>query len=111
MFIIDSAIANSDWDTVVKQVNDVLVNRGGEILKSEKWDERKLTYRLKGHQRGTYLLTYFKAPGDSITSIKRDLQLSENVLRTLIVKVEKIKEPTPEETEQPEKEQAPVVSE
>lgn len=110
MFIIENTIANSDWDTAVKQVHTVLENRGAEILKSEKWDERKFTYKLKGYYRGTYLLIYFKAPGDAITFIKRDLQLTDNVLRTLIVKVDKIKEPISKETEKPEEEPAPVVS-
>lgn len=98
LFIIDNAIANSDWDTAVKQVHKILENRGAEILKSEKWGERKLAYKMKGHKRGTYMLVYFNAPSDSITPIKRDLQLSDNVIRTLIVKIEKIKEPTSTET-------------
>ncbi len=108
MFIIDDTVASSDWEASVKQVHDILKNRGIEILKSEKWEERKFAYKLKGHKRGTYLLTYFKAPEDSISLIKRDLQLSENVLRSLIVRVNKIKETKPKETEKPKEE--PVVN-
>lgn len=104
MFIIDNTIANADWDAAVKQVSDILENKGAEIVKSEKWEERKLAYKLKGHKRGTYLLIYFKAPPDSIIPIKRDLQLSDNVLRSLIVKIDKIKEPVSRETEPLEKE-------
>ena len=100
MFVIDSTVANSDWDEAAKQVHDILENRGAEILKSEKWDERKLAYKLKGHKRGTYLLIYFNAPSDSITEMKRDLQLSDSVLRTLIVKTDKIKETVPKESEE-----------
>ena len=123
MFIIDNTIANADWDAAAKQVSDILENRGAEVVNNEKWEERRLAYKLKGHKRGTYLLIYFKAPPDSITPIKRDLQLSDNVLRSLIVKIDKIKEPVAEaespekepvtkEAESPEKEPvAPVASE
>ena len=102
MFIISDTVAGSDWEAAVKHVEDLLKNRGAEILKSEKWEDRKFAYKLKGHKRGAYLLIYFNAPTDSITPIKRDFELSENVLRTLIVKVDKIKESPPEEkTENP----------
>ena len=97
MFIISDTVAGSDWEATVKHVEDLLKNRGAEILKSEKWEERKFAYKLKGHKRGTYFLVYFNAPTDSITLIKRDFELSDNVLRTLIVKIDKMKESKPEE--------------
>jgi ribosomal protein S6 len=97
MFIISDTVAGSDWEAAVKHVEDLLKNRGAEIIKSEKWEERKFAYKLKGYKRGTYLLVYFNAPTDSISLIKRDFELSDNVLRTLIVKVDKIRESAPEE--------------
>ena len=97
MFIISDTVAGSDWETAVKHVEDLLRKRGAEILKSEKWEERKFAYKLKGRKRGTYLLVYFNAPTDSISLIKRDFELSDNVLRTLIVRVDEIKESKPEE--------------
>ncbi|MDR4504586.1 MAG: 30S ribosomal protein S6 [Candidatus Scalindua sp.] len=116
MFIVNSAVANTDWDTAVGEVQGILKNRGAEILQCEKWEERKFAYIVKGQRRGVYLLIYFNAPPDSITSIKNDLKLSENVLRALIVKVDKIKEPPPgeaeidAEVEAPEEEPVPVES-
>jgi ribosomal protein S6 len=102
MFIISDTVAGSDWEATVKHVEDLLKNRGAEVLKSEKWEERKFAYKLKGHKRGVYLLVYFNAPTDSITLIKRDFELSDNVLRTLIVKIDKMKESkSEEETEKP----------
>ncbi len=97
MFIISDTVAGADWEAAVKHVEDLLKNRDAEILKSEKWEDRKFAYKLKGHKRGAYLLVYFNAPTDSISPMKRDFELSENVLGTLIVKVDKIRETKPEE--------------
>ena len=97
MFIISDTVAGADWEAAVKHVEDLLKNRGAEILKSEKWEDRKFAYKLKGHKRGAYLLVYFNAPEDSISPMKRDFELSDNVLRTLIVKVDKVGESKPEE--------------
>lgn len=107
MFIINSAVANTDWDTAVGEVQGILKNRGAEIQQCEKWEERKFAYIVKGQRRGVYLLIYFNAPPDSITLIKNDLKLSENVLRALIVKVDKIKEPPQEEAETDAEGEAP----
>ncbi len=97
MFIIGDTVASSDWEAAVEHVEGLLKNRGAEILKSEKWEDRKFAYKLKGHKRGAYLLVYFNAPTDSISLVKRDFELSDNVLRTLIVRVDKIGESKPEE--------------
>ncbi len=97
MFIISETVASSDWEAAVDHVEGLLKNRGAEIIKSEKWEDRKFAYKLKGHKRGAYLLVYFNAPTDSISPMKRDFELSDNVLRTLIVKVDKVGESKPEE--------------
>ncbi len=97
MFIISDTVAGADWEAAVKHVEDLLKNRDAEILKSEKWEDRKFAYKLKGHKRGAYLLVYFNAPTDSISPMKRDFELSDNVLRTLIVRVDKVGESKPEE--------------
>lgn len=111
MFIISDTIAGADWEGAVNHIQDLLKNRGAEILNSQKWDERKFAYKLKGHRRGTYLLTYFNAPEDSIIHMKRDLQLSDNVLRSLIVKTDKIRESKSEDTEKPEEKPVSTKSE
>ena len=97
MFIISDTVAGADWEAAVKHVEDLLKNRDAEILKSEKWEDRKFAYKLKGHKRGAYLLVYFNAPTDSISPLKRDFELSDNVLRTLIVRVDKVGDSKPEE--------------
>ncbi len=97
MFIISDTVAGTDWEAAVKHVEDLLKNRGAEVLKSEKWEDRKFAYKLKGHKRGAYLLVYFNAPTDSISPMKRDFELSDNVLRTLIVRVDKVGESKHEE--------------
>lgn len=92
LFLVDNAHASVEWDTVVKNVHDVLQKNGAEILKSEKWGEKKLAYKIKGHKRGTYLLIHFNAKSAAITAIKRDFQLSDYIIRCLIIKDDKIEE-------------------
>ena len=92
LFLIDNAHATMEWDNVVKHIHDSLQKNGAEILKTEKWGEKKLAYKIKGHKRGTYLLIHFNAKNTAIATIKRDFQLSDYIVRSLIVKDDKIEE-------------------
>ena len=92
LFLIDNAHANTEWDNVVKRIQDILQKNGAEILKTEKWGEKKLAYKIKGHKRGTYLLIHFNANNSAITTLRRDFQLSDYIVRFLIIKDDKIED-------------------
>jgi small subunit ribosomal protein S6 len=85
MFLFDPSFA-ADMSKVEQEVERVMQRAGAEIIMSNKWDERKLAYEIKGRKRGCYVLTFFRAESDKIGSIERDVQLSESILRVLILK-------------------------
>lgn len=93
MFLVDTRHANRDWDRVVDQVKEMVTKHGGEIVRCEKWGERKLAYPIAGNKRGVYLLVYFQADGETPNEVYREVELSETFLRALILAVDK----TPEE--------------
>ena len=87
MFLLDSSKVALSWDDAVKQVHDILGKHQAEIVASRQWDERRLSYAVDGHKKGTYLLTYFKADGSALKEIVSDCHLSELILRELVLKV------------------------
>jgi small subunit ribosomal protein S6 len=54
----------------------------------KKWDERRLAYEVRGQKRGLYILAYFKAPGAQLSHIERDCNLSEKILRAMILRAD-----------------------
>ncbi len=88
MFLVDSAEAAADWDAVITGIKNILEKTEADIISIRKWDERKLAYDIKGKSRGTYILCYFKSDGEKIQDIERNVQLSEKILRVLILSVE-----------------------
>lgn len=92
MFLIDSAEAARDWDGIIDFVTKMLNKIGAQIVSLRKWDERPLAYPIKRVSRGTYILAYFKADGQKISELERDMLLSERIMRALILKVEHITE-------------------
>lgn len=88
MFLIDSAQAATDWEGTNQLIRTILEKAEAEIISIRKWDERKLAYDIAGKSRGTYILCYFTAPTSKITRIERDVQLSEKIMRVLILRAD-----------------------
>jgi len=84
MFLVDSAQAQN-WDTIITTIKTILERAEAEIVSMKKWDDRKLAYRIGGKTRGTYILCYFRADGERIRDIERDVRLSERIMRVLIL--------------------------
>ena len=93
MFLLGQAVA-ADLGGAVAHINEVLARGHAEVVALKKWDERRLAYEIKGQKRGTYILAYFKAEAKNLAHIERDCNLSEKIMRTLIVRADQY---TPEE--------------
>ncbi len=88
MFLLDTNKVAGNVPVAAQQLHAVFERNHAELLASRPWDERRLAYPVKGHKKGLYYLTYFKAEGKEVVNIERDLTLNETVLRHLILKVD-----------------------
>ncbi|MBS0210524.1 MAG: 30S ribosomal protein S6 [Planctomycetes bacterium] len=88
MFILDSNRYARNTGGVAQQINDMISKIGGEILVSRLWEERRLAYPINGQRKGTYWIAYFKAPSEKIATLNREIHLDENILRSLVLKID-----------------------
>ncbi len=88
MFIVNATKAKEDYEPAEQACLDCITRHGGEIVKSIKWDTRRLAYPIQGVKRGTYILVHFNSEGDAIRRMERQARLSETVLRLLITRDE-----------------------
>lgn len=88
LILVDPTLAAKEWDRVMGEVQRIAAKANAKIVSSNKWGERKLAFPIRGHKRGTYLLAYFDTDGEGITKIRRDCDLSEVVIRALLVRHE-----------------------
>lgn len=88
MFILDSNRYARDAGGVANQVSALITKCAGEVLVSRLWEERRLAYPIKGQRKGTYWLTYFKLDSQQVTTLTREAQLNDNILRSLFVKID-----------------------
>lgn len=87
MFLIGQSVS-ADLTGVIQHINEILTRGHAELIAMRKWDERRLAYEIRGQKRGLYILVYFKANGPDVAHIERDCNLSEKILRTLILRAD-----------------------
>jgi small subunit ribosomal protein S6 len=80
----------------VDLLTDILSRAKAEVIALGKWEERRLAYEIKGNKRGVYFLVYFRAPGSALAGIERACNLSELLLRSMIIRADHV---TPEQME------------
>lgn len=90
MFLLDNNTVREGWDAAKSVVTSALEKHGASVLTARRWDERRLAYPIKGRRRGTYLLAYYRIPGDAIPGMRREFDLSERVLRYLLLAVDEL---------------------
>jgi len=85
MFVIDSSVAERSYDDVCEEIESTISKHGGSVVDLRKWDERRLAYEVERARRGVYILVHFEAPPESMALLRRDFDLSENILRQLLL--------------------------
>jgi len=91
MFLVSQQVA-ADLAGAVAHIKELLSRAGAELLAMRKWDDRRLAYEIKKQKRGVFILTYFKAPNAKMGQLERDCNLSEKIVRVLLLRADHLTE-------------------
>jgi small subunit ribosomal protein S6 len=112
IYIIDTGLEETARKELVEKVSALISANGGEVEKvDETWGKRRLAYAIDYKTEGWYVLVTFKAPAELPRELERNLQINENVLRYLVVKLEEKRssvKPRPVRPAAPAEEAAPA---
>ncbi len=95
VFIARQDISTQDVDKLSEKFSKVITEMKGKIVKKEYWGLRNLSYVLKKNRKGHYVMLGINASHDAMTELKRQLSLSEDVIRSMVVKVSNIDKDKP----------------
>ncbi|MBR2824060.1 MAG: 30S ribosomal protein S6 [Clostridia bacterium] len=88
IYIIDTGLEETARKELIEKVSGLITANGGEIEKvDETWGKRRLAYAIDYKTEGWYVIVTFQAPADLPRELERNLQIDENVLRYLVVKL------------------------
>jgi len=98
MLLLDNREVREGWQALKDHVQGLFTKHGCDVKSARRWEERRLAYPIKHHQRATYLLMYMEADSEQLATLRRDLQFDEKVIRDLVLRCEAI----PEDAYEPE---------
>jgi small subunit ribosomal protein S6 len=88
MFILDPNRYARDPAGVPRQIDELIEKHQGEMLVSRLWVEQKLAFPIKGQNKGTYWLAYFRLDSGQLADLNHQIKLNDNILRSLVLKID-----------------------
>jgi len=76
----------ADLDAPLNKVRDIIKNAGGTIVKEDNWGKKRLMYTIKKQDFAIYVYMDLQLPADAPLKISNTYNITEEVLRYLLVK-------------------------
>ncbi len=87
-FIIEPNVDSEGVTNTVEKVSKFVEAIDGSVTSVDVWGRRALAYPINNHREGTYVLLKADIQPSSLGDLERNLKLSEDVIRYLLVKAE-----------------------
>ncbi len=78
----------TDLETPLGKVRDIVKAAGGTITTEDNWGKKRLQYRIKGEDFAVYVYLEVDLPADAPLKISNTLNITDEVLRYLLVTVD-----------------------
>ena len=92
VLIFSPELATNSLSTELDKFKKQISNNSGKIVNEEDWGLRDLTYNINKFKKEFYKFFQIEINGNSLDSIKKDLNQSDNVIRHLFIKVDEHQE-------------------
>lgn len=76
----------------IERYSGLIAENGGEVTKSDHWGQRKLAYKVQGHQRGHYIYLLYTGAAETVSELERNLRILDQNIRYMTVKVDDVEE-------------------
>ncbi|RLQ87631.1 30S ribosomal protein S6 [Notoacmeibacter ruber] len=92
VFLARQDLSQSQVDEMVQTYTGIIENAGGSVTKTENWGLKSLAYRMDKNRKAYYTLLNIDAPAEAVQEIERQQRFSEEILRSLTIKVDELEE-------------------
>jgi small subunit ribosomal protein S6 len=89
MLVLRPDVADDKAQAVIDRTTRGISTSGGQIVKVAPWGRRRLAYQIDRYREGSYHIILFEAPAEAIAEMERSLQITEEVIRHLVTRVER----------------------
>mgnify|MGYP000965549110 FL=1 len=78
----------SELEKALTTVRDLVTTNGGKVVKEDNWGKKKLAYRVARQDFAVYVLMDVELPAEAPLKISNAFNISDDVIRYLLVKVD-----------------------
>ncbi|MHB1041956.1 MAG: 30S ribosomal protein S6 [Eubacteriales bacterium] len=88
VFVLRADLDEEKNQAFIDKFKAIVENKGGEIVKLDKWGKRRLAYEVKDLREGFYVVMKMNATPEAAAELERIFKLTDEILRHMIVREE-----------------------
>jgi small subunit ribosomal protein S6 len=81
-------VEDTGLTSLLERIKGLITTAGGQGIQVEPWGRRHLAYPIKKVTEAQYFLIRAQLPGQALRELERNLRLTEEVLRFLLVRAD-----------------------
>ena len=92
VIILKQSLSSNELSNELKNHTDMVSELNGNVVYQESWGMRNLAYPIKNNKKAFYEFMNIEMPQENIDLMNTKLNLNENVIRYLSIKVKSFSE-------------------
>jgi small subunit ribosomal protein S6 len=89
MLVLRPDTADDRVQQILDRTTRGIAGSDGQIVKVSPWGRRRLAYPISGYREGSYFIVVFDAPSEAIEELERGLNITEEVMRHLVTRIDR----------------------
>ena len=85
--ILDPDILEEDVPQAMEKLNALIAKNGGDIIETDHWGRRRLSYPIKRHAEGNYVMLKMQMEPDQTSELESEMNITSDYLRHLLIRV------------------------
>lgn len=86
--ILKPTIDTEEVEQIIGKVQESIAELGGKMVNVDDVGRKKLAYETKNFRDGYFSVLTFELPADKVATLKRQVKLNDNIIRTMFVTVD-----------------------
>ena len=96
VYMLSQDLSSTDLESEISNHEKTISDMDGKIVYKESWGLKNLSYPIKNNKRAFYEYMNIEMPNEKIEEMNSKLNLNENIIRHLSIKVKEFEEtPSP----------------
>jgi len=88
-YLLRPNLEEAEADQRAEAIAKSLKSNGGEVVNVEKLGKKRLAYEMHDVREGIYVVMRFRSEAEAAKELERQLGLNEDVLRALLIRLDK----------------------